>query len=443
MKAVSGAIKNSVSFKILSIFILILILLIPSSMVQSLIREREYRSRDVISEISSKWGRSQTLAGPVISIPYKKYFEDKNGEKTFSIRYMHLLPDDIHIKAELNPEIRYRGIYKAALYNGNIELSGSFPFPDYEKMNIPDENIIWESTSISIGISDMRGIKDQIGATFNESKIMMNPGVDTNDVISSGISSRIVIQKQSSKFPFKFMINLNGSQEINFVPVGKETNVSISSTWQDPSFSGEYLPVERSIGEDGFTARWKVLHLNRSFPQFWIGNQYQLAKSAFGVKLFIPVDIYQKSMRTAKYALMFIVFTFMAFFISEVMNRFRVHPIQYLLIGFSIIIFYALLISISEHLNFGGAYFISSISIVGLITGYAGSILKNTKMAVMVGGVMVVLYSYLYTLLQLKDYALLMGSIGLFVVLGLIMYMTRKIDWYNFRFGDHSEQKAV
>ena len=155
-----------------------------------------------------------------------------------------------------------------------------------------------------------------------------------------------------------------------------------------------------------------------------------MCQSTFGVKLFSPVDIYQKSIRTAKYALMFIVFTFLAFLLSEFMNRLRVHPVQYLLIGLAIIIFYTLLLSISEQINFGASYLISAGAVISLITGYAKAILKKRVVTLMVGGILAILYAYLYILLQLEDYALLMGSIGLFIVLSVIMYVTRKIDWY-------------
>ena len=255
-------------------------------------------------------------------------------------------------------------------------------------------------------------------------------GVETADVLKSGVSAGILIGDTGNSHPFHFKLNLNGSQQIHFSPVGKMTTVTARSTWKDPSFEGAFLPVERTINANGFSAKWKVLHLNRNFPQYWKGGDHNLFQAAFGVKLFSPVDIYQKTMRTAKYALMFIVLTFMAFFISEVMNRLRVHPVQYLFIGLAIIIFYVLILSISEQLNFGAAYLISAGAIIGLITGYAKAILKNGSVTLMVGGILVILYGYLYILLQLEDYSLLMGSAGLFLVLSAIMYLTRKIDWY-------------
>lgn len=436
IKKVAGMIANSVSFKIITIFVLILLLLIPSSMIKSLIRERENRKQEVIKEISSKWGHEQTIVGPIISIPYRKYFEDKDGKKTFSILYMHFLPDNIDITGKIFPKIRYRAIYEAVLYNTQVVITGNFSYPQIDEMDIPKENIVWSGAYISFGISDMRGIKEQIEAKINNIAISMNPGIESNDVIASGVSAKIQIKERVESYSFKFALNLNGTHQISFVPVGKLTTVSMSSSWPDPSFDGAYLPVERSIRKDGFTAKWKVLHLNRDYPQYWKGNKHKVYDSSFGVKLFIPIDIYQKSMRTAKYAIMFIVFTFMAFFFSEVMNKMRVHPIQYLLIGLAITMFYTLLISISEHINFDTAYLISSLAVIILIAGYAKSVLKHIYLSIMVGCILAILYAYFYLLLQLENYALLLGSIGLFVVLSLVMFMTRKIDWYSIKFED-------
>ena len=431
---ISTKIGNSVTFKIITMTILVLLLLIPAMMIESLIHERESRKKEVTNEIGEKWGREQTLTGPIISIPYKAYNTDKDGKPVSSIEYAHFLPDSLDISGKLYPERRYRGIYEAVLYDAQLELSGSFSFPQIEQLGIRPEDIIWSEALITIGISDMRGIKDQVSAMFNNDSLIMNPGLKTNDIFPSGISAGISWPNETGIYPFKFFLDLNGSQQINFMPLGRMTNVSVTSDWTDPSFTGAFLPSERTIDKDGFSAQWKILDLNRNYPQSWKGNKYSINDSAFGIKMFVPVDIYQKSMRTAKYAIMFIVFTFIAFFFSEIMNKVRVHPIQYLLIGLAIMLFYSLLISISEHTNFNFAYIISSISVIALISGYAKAILKKTSMSAMVGGILMILYGYLFIILQLEDYALLMGSIGLFVVLGLVMYLTRKINWYSIKF---------
>ena len=423
-------IGRSATFKLVTICLLILILLIPASMVKSLIYERQGRKEGVIDEINEKWGEAQTIIGPVISIPYLEHFKDEKGKTVTATRYLHYLPDTVDIDSRIIPQVRYRGIYKAVLYNTTLSINGSFPQAPIDDLRISPENILWSGAFITLGISDMRGIKERINATFDENSLSMEPGVESADVIKSGVSAGIELDEAHKSYPFHFDLDLNGSRKIAFCPVGKVTTVTATSKWKDPSFDGAFLPGERKIDQDGFSAKWKVLHLNRNYPQYWKGSGHELSRSAFGVRLFSPVDIYQKSMRTAKYALMFIVFTFMAFFISEVMNRLRVHPVQYLLIGLAIIIFYSLLLSISEQINFGAAFLISAAAVISLITGYTKAILKNRYVTMMVGGILTILYAYLYILLQMEDYALLMGSIGLFLVLSVVMYLTRKVDWY-------------
>lgn len=430
----STLIKNSATFKILTIGFLLLVLLIPASMTKSLIQERKDRRNEVVNEISSKWGNQQTISGPVLTLPYKKYFKDSEGKTRYSVKNIHCLPKHLSVKGDIKPEIRYRGIYEAVLYNADILLEGMFELPDLQELDVAAKDILWARSFVSLGITDMRGIKENITASVNDQNVSVTPGIESKDVLESGISAKLSVPANKKILPFRFALNLNGSRQINFTPVGEITDVSLASTWPSPSFTGSYLPVSRKISKDGFAAAWKVLHLNRNYPQHWKDNKYQIGNSSFGVKLFIATDIYQKSMRTSKYAIMFFVFTFTALFFSEVINRKRLHPIQYLLIGFALCVFYTLLISFSEHINFNISYFLSSIATILLITGYSKSILHSKRLSLTVFGVLTLLYAYMYIVLQLEDYALLMGSIGLFILLGIIMYITRKIDWYSVRF---------
>ena len=224
---------------------------------------------------------------------------------------------------------------------------------------------------------------------------------------------------------------MNGSDGLFFIPVGKETKVELSSPWSNPSFTGSFLPNERQIDSDGFTAEWKILHLNRNFPQQWKGAHYKIDHSFFGVKLRLAVDDYQKIMRTAKYAIMFITLTFLTFFMIELLGKKVIHPIQYILIGFALLIFYTLLLSISEYLTFKFAYLLAGAAIILLISLYTKTVLNSTLQTITIAGVLVLLYGYLYVILQLQDFALLMGSIGLFIVLAVVMYLTRKVDWFT------------
>ena len=431
-------VKNSITIRLITIGILILLLLIPVTMVRDLIREREYRQKDAIQEISAKWGGEQTITGLVLSVPYyvnSKVYDDKdNSYKLVRTKeYAHFLPDQLIIEGDVSPEMRYRGIYEVIVFNSSLRIEGSLPYPDLKDWKIKNEDIIWDETFVSLGLSDLKGIQDNITVNWNEKRIDLNPGIQTSDVIFNGLSRRIPLNDKDtvkSILNFTLDININGSSSLFFVPLGKSTLVTLNSTWKNPSFDGAFLPDNREISKDGFTANWNVLHQNRSYPQQFLGSTRGINQSAFGVNLFVPVDEYQKSMRSAKYAVMFITLTFLIFFFVQILNKVRIHPIQYIIVGLALCVFYTLLIALSEHISFDASYLISSVSIITMITLYSYSIAKNSRLTKIIGGILTLLYLFIYSILQMQDYALLMGSIGLFVVLGIVMYLSRKIDWY-------------
>ena len=237
--------------------------------------------------------------------------------------------------------------------------------------------------------------------------------------------------KDSSTYQFKLSLNLKGSQLLYFTPVGKVTDINLSSDWPNPSFNGAFLPDKREISEKGFKANWNILHLNRNFPQIWTGSQHTISKSSFGIDLILPVDNYQKSYRSIRYAILFIGFTFLVFFFIEVLNKVFIHPVQYILVGVALIVFYTLLLSFSEHMKYNLAFIISALSTLLLIAGYVKAILKSSQLSLLISGILTVLYTFIFVIIQLQDYALLIGSIGIFIILGLVMYFSRKIDWYN------------
>lgn len=288
----------------------------------------------------------------------------------------------------------------------------------------------------------MRGIRQSIGLKWNENDLLFNPGIRSNDIFSSGVSVGVPINEsyQSEKYGFSFSIDLNGSEQLNFIPLGRETKVSLASGWDSPSLDGAFLPTERQIKKDGFNAKWKILNLNRNYPQEWLGNGFDIYGSVFGVRLLLPVDSYHKTTRSVKYAVMFISLTFLVFFFVEVFNGKRIHPVQYLLVGLALCVFYTLLLSLSEHIGFGFAYLISSVATVVLITAYSRMILGRNISTLVMGAVLTSLYLFLYVLLQVQDYALLIGSVGLFVIMAIIMYLSTKINWYSD--GDDKPEKA-
>jgi inner membrane protein len=431
VKKTSNYIKRSITLKIVSVGILILLLLIPAGMIQSLISERQDRRDSVVREISQKWGDRQTITGPFITVPFKTFFKDNDGKTQFNLNYLHILPETVDVIGEIKPEVRYRSLFEAVLYNVKLQFSGNFKLSPMSQLNIDQKNILWDKAYLSLGITDMRGIQDKIVLNFNGAAYNADPGLKTTDVAEAGVGTLIRPLSLNGPNRFSFDLNLNGSEQISLIPVGESNTVKINSSWPSPSFNGAFLPAAREVKQDGFSASWKILHLNRNYPQFWEGAQYKVEPSAFGLQLILTADVYQKSMRLAKYSIMFLVFTFAAFFFSEIINKRRVHPIQYILIGMAILIFYTLVLSLSEHMHFNYAYLLSATAVTLMISGYAKAIVSNSKFALTILGILTILYSYLFIILQLEDYALIMGSIGLLIILALVMYMTRKINWYE------------
>lgn len=430
--------KHSVMLKVGSIGFLILILMIPMAMIQSLVMERRNRQMEAITEIGSKWGHEQCLSGPILVVPYKtveNINETETGKESVQEKVTnhlaYFLPEELNITGKMNPEVRYRGIFQVAVYSSNLSVNGHFAAPQLENSN--RETVVdWESAYITIGISDLRGIRENIQFAWNNNEIKCEPGVRLNKILRSGVTVRNLLNENpdGNGYPFAFNLQLNGSNGLNFVPVGKETNVLLSSTWANPSFDGAFLPEDRNITDAGFEARWKVLELNRNYPQHWVDDHYELETSSFGVSLKLPVETYQITDRSMKYAILFVSLTFLVFFFVEILRRMRVHPIQYGLVGLGLVLFYLLLLSLSEQISFGVAYLMGSIGIIVLITSYSASILKSNRLTALLASVLTLLYTFLYVLLQLQDYALLIGSIGLFMILATVMYLSRKIDWY-------------
>ena len=325
-----------------------------------------------------------------------------------------------------------RGIYKIVVYESALDVKGSFIDFDFKNLGIDEDDVHFDKAVLNFGISDLKGIESQVELNWNDDKVLFNSGVSTSDVISVGINSNVdVSNKDLALHEFSFKLNLKGSQYLYFVPMGKTTDIEIKSNWTTPSFTGEYLPDDRDTDKNGFEAKWNVLNLNRNYPQSWIEDNYDVSNTKFGTDLLLPVDDYKKSYRVARYSILFIVLTFMVFFFVEVMNKVFIHPIQYLLVGISLVVFYTLLLSFSEHMLFNWAYLLAAGLTLTLITGYTAAILKSIKLSLLVSGVLLILYTFIFTIMQLEDYALLIGSVGMFLILAIVMFFSRKIDWYN------------
>lgn len=432
LERVNTWIKNSVTLKLITVTILMLLLLIPTSMVESIIRERESLNNMATMDVSSKWAERQEINGPVLSIPL--IYEYENEEKTYTAtKYWHILPNKLDINSTIEPKTLKRGIYEVVVYDSELAISGNFNMMELEDQSFLKE-IRFDQAFLTIGISDLRGIQNNILVKWNDQNLKVEPGSKIKDLIVSGITVQVPnVEADAQKLSFDLKLELQGSQNMSFVPIGSTTNVSITSPWNAPSFDGNFLPDTREITDEGFKANWKVLELNRNYPQSWVGskNEIHLRDSSFGVSLILPLDDYQKSMRSAKYAVMTIALTFLVFFLVEILNKRKIHPFQYALVGLGLCLFYTLLVSISEHSNFNFAYGISALSVVTMISLYSLSVFKKKKLTVLLVGTLTSIYGFLFVTIQMADYALLLGSLGLTLILALTMYFTRKVNWYN------------
>ncbi|MDP2688304.1 MAG: cell envelope integrity protein CreD [Aequorivita sp.] len=439
----SNWMRNSITARMLVVGFLLLVLLIPLEFVKSLINERANRQEEVVREINEKWGNEVLLSGPIIKIPYKVISEEKIfNEKSSSyftktneiLKYAYFFPDKLNINSQVDSKPLNRSIYESVVYSATIDVKGNFPKIDFTNSDISEENIIWEKATVLFKTSNLKGIKTTPVMNLASESLVMTPQYST-EYLSTIQSNYISNAKEifSGTLPFSFNLKINGSESLKFLPIGKETDATMKSNWHSPSFDGNFLPEDtnKQISKDGFTATWRVLQINRQFEQSFFGKLPDLSASAFGTKLIIPVDEYQKSERTAKYGFMVIGLTLLVFLLIQLVSKIYIHPFQYVMIGLALVMFYTLLISISEHSNFLNAYAIAAFSVLALITVYSRAILKGFKFPLLICASLASLYGFIYVIIQLENYALLVGSIGLFLILAVVMFASRRIDWNN------------
>jgi inner membrane protein len=419
--------KSKLLIKGLLIAGLVLLLLIPAYFVQNVISEREARQKEAFNEISGKWAGRQDIAGPLLVLPYTETITGDRGQSAVLKKLAYVLPDNLSIESSVKPEERHRGIFQVMLYSSIIKMSGKFNSIPLSQLKIDPAQVLWNEAYICMGLTDSKGLKEEIKLVWNDTTVTLNPSAIDNGVFKEGFMSPVTVSPDNA-IQFSSSISINGSEQLLFTPVGKETTVKLNSAWPDPSFTGGQLPDYR-ISDSGFTATWKSLAHTRSFPQAWKETSYNLHSASFGADLFIPVNGYQKTMRSVKYAILCILLTFASFFIIETVNKKSVHPFQYALIGLALILFYTLLLSISEYTGFNTAYVIASAATVGLIAWFVKGILQSSRLTTVLGVVLALMYSYIFTILQLQDYSLLLGSIGLFMTLAVIMHFSKKIQW--------------
>jgi inner membrane protein len=438
--------NRSLTLKLGAIALLILLLLVPLLMINGVIQDRQQLRDGVLDDIARSSSFSQQVSGPLMVVPYRKVVRTwKTREKT-NERYqdiseergrLYFLPERFELDGQVQTELRSRGIYQARLFHADNRISGHFSLP--ARLGIKEDfaDYRFDQPFLAVGISDIRGIENALKLELDGQSLDFIPGSQVG-WLGEGVHVALpaLNTEQATELDFGFDLRLQGTGVLQVLPVGKTSAVSLTADWPHPSFIGNYLPAQRKVTDQGFTANWQASFFSTNLQEalnscVTSGDCAVFSGRSFGVSFIDPVDQYLKSDRAIKYALLFIVLTFAGFFLFEVLKSLAVHPVQYALVGVALAFFYLLLLSLSEHIGFALAYLLSASGCVLLIGFYVCHVLRSVRHGLSFSAGLAALYGLLYGLLSAEDYALLMGSLLLFGLLGVFMVLTRKLDWYG------------
>lgn len=434
---------ESPAARLLILALLVLLLQIPASMVQGMVSERQARESAAAEDVRAKWSGAQVLTGPLLRVPFvtRERRTDSEGRTVEDVTRdtAYFLPARLGLEAQVITELRSRGIYRIPVYRTRLRLTGRFDPPDFQDWPVRGSDIDWSQAELMIGLTEPRGLDADARLVWSGQALPIRPssgtaGTWTPAGIHAPLGAALGTALGHGGSDFSIELGVNGSGQIMFTPTAEHTEVSLQSNWPHPGFQGNWLPVERRIDTEGFRARWSVSHLGRDYPQRWRETgeaQEAIAPSAFGVSLADPVNHYALADRICKYAIMVLIFTFAVVWLTEVLSGLRAHAIQYGLIGGALCLFGLLQLSFAEHFGFTVAFCVAALSVVILVTLYTRAVLRRTGRALAVGAVLSSLYAYLYMILQAEDYALLGGTVALFLGLSTVMYLTRRIDWFK------------
>ena len=434
--------------KALVVGFLLVMLLVPLAQMESLVRERVGMRGEAAMRVAQSWGGAQTTAGVLLAIPVEttRVVIDQSaaGRETqrteVERNVLYVLPDTLKVDASADPGIRTVGLYDTPVYTANVKISGEFVNRDFAQLLVEKQGreVKWGEARMLVLNSESRALRAVDDLEVAGERL---PVAADSYAGSAGISTSVPVAalRESATIPFRLKLTLAGSSQLSFLPLARKADISIASAWQHPKFEGAPAPLDPRISEDGFTARWSVLEINRNFGQSWYDNQVRLGEPAevsfaglgVGVSFYEPVDIYQRNYRAVHYAVLLIVITFLTFFLWEHMSGIAIHGMQYLMVGLALALFYLLLLALSEHMSFDEAYAVSAGALVTLITVYLTGVLRRLPLALGAGAGLATLYTMLYWILRSEDYSLLMGALLLFGVLATLMIATRRVDWTN------------
>lgn len=421
--------NNSLVKKIGFLFILAILLQIPIFFIHTIVDDRGYSYNNMVEEIGNEWGRKQTIAGVFLTIPFDDseiYYDNSGKEAKRKItKNLVILPDDLKVKVYLKDEVRERGIYKTTVYNGDIILEGSFP----SIRKVVPANIFPYNIGVGLGITDTKSIMKVEEFIVEGENIELESGTGvTQQGINTGISGTIRQNlNQKDKINFSVKLSLRGNEGINILPFGKNNHFEVSSSWKAPKFYG-ILPSAKVIDENGFRAEWEVSSFVRNYKQSFVDGFYDITEGKIGVDLYEGVTHYRQVMRAVKYSMLFILLSLFVVYIFEVTSKRFTHYVQYGVVGFSLTMFYLVLLSMSEYFNFGLAYIIATLMVVIPNSLYIKAVTKNSKYGVGMLAFLSGIYAVLYSILKMEQYALITGTLLLMLVLYVMMYITRNIE---------------
>jgi inner membrane protein len=437
------------------LIVLVLLLLIPLGMLRSLVNERGRTASEAESDIMEAWGKDLIEAGPIITIPGVKTEEivtrsEKEGEKVEIVKTPFTLvisPKRLSIDGVFKTEVRRRGIFSVPLFSGTLVLSGSFDPSAALAALLPQETVASDHAELVIALSGQKGIRKINAASWGNDELFFQPGNREHNLFlswgqgrstrkagGSGVNAALPRLEEGGETDFSISIEIQGGQLIRVLPIAQDTHVRIASDWPSPSFQGSFLPNESTVGEAGFSASWDISYLSRDIPLFlkkYDGDNYGYDESLFGVDFFRSIDTYSLNTRAVKYAVLFLIVPFLTLFLLEIFTKRRIHPVPYLLSGIGNVVFYLLLLSLSEQIPFYAAYLSAALAVTILLTLYSRSLLPSWSKSWYMGLVVTLSYVLLYAVLNAESYALLIGSVGTFFVIALVMFLTRRLEWYG------------
>ncbi len=441
--------RANVLLKAMVVGVLALAFVVPLVMIWGVVKDRSRYRNTVTAEVARSTAQSQTLVGPLVVVRYRERIPGTGKGDVGQVREGAeiILPESLSIRSKAHVETRQRGIYRVPVFRATTGLAAAFTLPP--RLGISDKRQLVEEprAEIVFGVSDPRGIRSVPEARLQGVTLEARPGAGL-DWLKNGFSVALPRDAAGRRVSLEVSLDLMGTDRLMFLPIGAVTDVELSSDWAHPSFVGAFLPDERNVSARGFEARWKLSRFATGVDDAMARIRDSMSRGVpvapdrgdgapglfntdLGVRFVQPVDVYTQSERAVKYGFLFVFLTFVAFFLFEVLRRMAIHPIQYVLCGAALALFFLLLVSLSEHLPFAAAYLVASVACVGLIAFYVGHVLRSTARGLAFGGLVGAMYGFLYVILQSEDYALLLGTLLLFAVLAIVMVMTRHVDWYR------------